>query len=149
MPAISKAPAAAATEGELPRSVGSHGLNTSNDPNGRERSTADFRYTGRSVYCLALSALASTRATPPSPGEQNMYCVRGFASIGAPSISSSDSGLRRQAFSLSEPLRKALAATLASVLAVMPCSCMYRWIFMPKNCVVSMRPVSPYHLPRP
>ena len=26
---------------------------------------------------------------------------------------------------------------------------MYRWIFNPKNCVVSMRPVSPYQLPMP
>ena len=78
-----------------------------------------------------------------------MYCVSGCESIGPSSTSSSESGLRRQAFSFSEPLRKALTATLASVLAVMPWSCMYRWIFRPKNCVVSISPVSPYQSPRP
>ena len=53
-----------------------------------------------------------------------MYCVRGCESIGPPSTSSSERGLRRQAFSFNEPLRKALTATFASVLDEIPCSCM-------------------------
>ena len=57
----------------------------------------------------AMSARHSTSATPPSPGEQNMYLVSGWFTIGAAAISASDSGVRRQAFGLAAPLRKALA----------------------------------------
>ena len=53
-----------------------------------------------------------------------MYCVSGWLTILDPSTSSSDSGLRRHAFGLSEPLANAFAATLASVDALMPCSAM-------------------------
>ena len=49
-----------------------------------------------------------------------MYWVSGWLIIGAARISSSETGLRRQALGLSEPLRNALAATLASVESVMP-----------------------------
>ena len=53
-----------------------------------------------------------------------MYWVSGYESISESRTSSSLSGLRRQAIGLSEPLRNALAATLASVAWVMPYSCM-------------------------
>jgi hypothetical protein len=53
-----------------------------------------------------------------------MNWVSGSASTGASRIWSSDSGVRRHAFSFFEPLRKALAATFASVSREMPCSCM-------------------------
>ena len=53
-----------------------------------------------------------------------MYCVSGWLTILEASTSSSESGLRRQAFGLREPLSKALAATFASVDSLMPCSCM-------------------------
>ena len=53
-----------------------------------------------------------------------MYCVSGYDSIGESSTSCSLSGLRRHAIGFSEPLRKAFAATLASVACVMPYSCM-------------------------
>ena len=78
-----------------------------------------------SVYWWALSPRARTSATPPSPGEQNMYCVSGYDEHRPTSrISSSDIGLRRHAIGLSAPLRNAFAATLASVDWVMPYSCM-------------------------
>ena len=78
-----------------------------------------------------------------------MYLVSGWLTIAELAISSSVSGLRRQACGLRAPLRNAFAATLARVAADIPYSCMYRWIFMPKNWVVSIRPVSPYQRPRP
>ena len=53
-----------------------------------------------------------------------MYCVSGWLIMVDEAISSSDSGVRRQAFGLSEPLRNALAATLANVDGLIPCSCM-------------------------
>ena len=54
-----------------------------------------------------------------------MYCVRGCDEHRRRrAISSSERGLRRQAFSFSDPLRKALTATLASVLDEMPYSYM-------------------------
>ena len=57
--------------------------------------------------------------------------------------------MRRHAFGFLAPLRNAFAATLASTSLEMPCSCMYRWIFIPKNCVVSINPVWPYQSPIP
>ena len=51
-------------------------------------------------------------------------------------MSSSAMGLRRNAFGFSAPLRKFLAATLASVSCEMPWSCRYLLAFIPKNCVV-------------
>jgi hypothetical protein len=54
------------------------------------------------------------------------------------------SGLRRQAWRVFAPLRNALAATLARVALVMPWSCMYRLIFMPKKWVVRNSPACPY-----
>ena len=44
-----------------------------------------------------------------------MYWVSGWLSIAEPAISSSDSGVRRHALGFSDPFRKALAATFASV----------------------------------
>ena len=67
---------------------------------------------------------ASTSATAPSPGEQNMYCRSGSLTILEASTSSSDSGCRRQAFGLRLPFSNALAATLASVDSLIPCSAM-------------------------
>src|SRR5205814_5302372 len=67
---------------------------------------------------------ASTSATAPSPGEQNMYWVSGWLTIFEASTSSSVSGRRRHAFGLREPFSNALAATLASVERLMPCSLM-------------------------
>ena len=53
-----------------------------------------------------------------------MYCVSGWLTIFEPRTSSSESGLRRQAFGLRAPLANAFAATLASVEVLMPCSAM-------------------------
>ena len=78
-----------------------------------------------------------------------MNWVSGWLTIFDARISFAVSGLRRHAFGLSAPLRNALAATSARVAELMPCSLMYRWIFMAKNWVVSIRPVSPYQRPRP
>src|SRR5215217_2743295 len=78
-----------------------------------------------------------------------MYCVKGYDSIGDSSTSSADSGLRRHAMGLRDPLRKAFSETFASVDWLMPCSSMYRLIFMPKNWVVRARPEAPYQSPRP
>ena len=57
-------------------------------------------------------------------------------------ISSSGIALRRNAFGFSAPLRKFLAATLASVAWEMLWSCMYLLAFMPKNLVVTNCPFS-------
>ena len=48
----------------------------------------------------ARSPRASTSATAPSPGEQNMYCVSGWLTILEASTSCSESGRRRQAFGI-------------------------------------------------
>ena len=53
-----------------------------------------------------------------------MYWVSGWLSMGPLSTCSSVSGMRRQAFSFSDPLRNAFTAALAKVDDVMPCSCM-------------------------
>ena len=53
-----------------------------------------------------------------------MYCVSGSAIIVASRMSSSEIGVRRHALGFSEPLRNALAATLASTSLEIPCSCM-------------------------
>ena len=53
-----------------------------------------------------------------------MYCVSGSAIIAASRIWSSDIGVRRQALGFLDPLRNALAATLASASREIPCSCM-------------------------
>lgn len=50
-----------------------------------------------------------------------MNWVSGSLTIFEPAISSSLSGLRRQAFSFRAPLAKALAATLASVALEISC----------------------------
>ena len=71
---------------------------------------------------MRAARVASTSATAPSPGEQNMYCVSGWLTIFEPSTSSSESGLRRHAFGFSAPFENAFDATLASVEALMPCS---------------------------
>ena len=78
-----------------------------------------------------------------------MYCVSGWLIIGDDATSCSESGVRRQALGLSDPLRNAFAATVASVDDGIPWSCRYRCVFMAKNCVVSIRPVSPYQWPSP
>ncbi len=78
-----------------------------------------------------------------------MYWVSGSLTIVDPAISSSLSGVRRQACGASEPLRNALAATVASSDFGSPCSTRYRWIFMAKNWVVTIIPVSPYQRPSP
>ena len=53
--------------------------------------------------------------------------------------------MRRNALGFSAPLRKFLAATLASVSCEMPWSWMYWLAFIPKNLVVMNWPFSPYH----
>ena len=51
-----------------------------------------------------------------------MYWVQRVVDLVESSTSSSESGWRRHAFGLSAPFAKALAATLASVDSLMPCS---------------------------
>ena len=76
-----------------------------------------------------------------------MYLVRGYESISEFAISSSESGLRRHAMGFIAPFRYAFSATRESVERVIPNSCMYRLIFIPKNWVVRARPDRPYHSP--
>ena len=66
-----------------------------------------------------------------------------------PTICSSLIGFWRHTFGLRAPLRKAFAATLTRVASEMSWSCRYRLSFMAKNCVVTMKPRSPYHWPMP
>ena len=81
-PAIANALAAAATLGESPRSSANAGLNTSNDPNGRDVSTADRRDTGLAVKLAARSAVVSTSATAPSAGEKRWLLSGGRRTSG-------------------------------------------------------------------
>src|SRR3954471_18020714 len=122
MPACSNAATAASVVGDGADSIGIDGLNTSNEPKRRVRNATDRSHTGVCASCRARSPRASTRATAPSPGEQNMYWVNGLLTILDPSTSASVSGWRRHAHGLRLPLSKALLATLASVDALMPCS---------------------------
>src|SRR5436305_14251299 len=123
-PACSNAAAAASVVGDGADSIGIDGLKTSNEPNLRVRKATERKRTARFAAERSRSPRASTSATAPSPGEQNMYWVSGWLTIREPRISSSDSGCRRQAFGFEEPLRNALAATFASVEALIPCSLM-------------------------
>src|SRR5215831_2349906 len=107
MPAAVKTALAASTLGLGPASGGSHGANTSNDPNRRVRLATAARRTGRSHRSAARSLHASTTAAAPSLGEQIMYWVSGGLIIRAPMISSALSALRRHASGLSSPQRKA------------------------------------------
>ncbi len=84
------------------------------------------------MYFLAASARQTTTAAAPSLGLQYMYCRSGALTIGEARIASTLIGLRRQALGLRAPLSKFLAATRASVCSVMPWSCMYRMILVPK-----------------
>ena len=100
------------------------GLNTSKEPYRRDRMVTARTYTGGAGNREARPGWHTTRATAPADGEQNMYRVSGSATMAEPRMSSSDSGLRRQAAGLRSPLRSALAATRASDAAVIACSCM-------------------------
>src|SRR5689334_5289481 len=91
------------------------GLKTSNEPKLRVRVATESSLTDLALSRRAISSEATTMAAPPSPGEQNMYCVSGSLTIAEDAIVCSDMGSRRQALGLREPLRKALAATLARV----------------------------------
>src|SRR3954466_14208416 len=102
--------------------MGRGGAKTPKLPYRRERTTEALRNTGRLVKRRASSPRHSTIAAAPSAGEQNMYCVGGCDSMGELRFSPSDSGLRRHAIGFTAPLRKALAATLASVGWVIPYS---------------------------
>ena len=53
-----------------------------------------------------------------------MYWVSGWLTIREDRISSSESGVRRQALGFAEPLRNAFAATFASVEELIPWSLM-------------------------
>src|SRR3954464_11830272 len=124
MPACSNATAAASVVGDGAEVTGIDGLKTSKEPKRRVRKATERRNTALRDICLARSPVASTSATAPSPGEQNMYWVSGWLTIFESRTSCSVSGLRRQAFGLRDPLSKALDATLASVDSLMPCSAM-------------------------
>src|SRR5439155_8940131 len=123
MPAASNAACAASTDGLGARSGASHELKTSKDPNRLERTTVERTYTDFEVYRDASSARQTTSAAPPSPGEQNMYCVSGSLSIVEPSISASVKGVRRHAFGFSAPLRYDFAATFDRMLGEIAWSC--------------------------
>ena len=119
MPACSKAAAAASAVGEGPSWTGIDGLKTSKEPKRRVLNTAERNSTG--LRPRAFSPRASTSATAPSPGEQNMYWRKGSLTILDASTSSSDSGCRRHAFGFNAPFSKALLATLASVDSLIEC----------------------------
>src|SRR6516165_10555966 len=112
IPASSNAAAAASVVADGAESIGIDGANTSNEPNRRVRKATERRYTGVRVSSLIRDPRASTSATAPSPGEQNMYCVRGWLTILDDTISSSLSGVRLHAFGLRAPFAKAFDATL-------------------------------------
>jgi hypothetical protein len=97
---------------------------TSKDPNRRVRKATERTSTGRPAKRCAMSARHTTSAAAPSLGEQNMYCVSGWFSMRASRTSCSVTASRRQAFGLALPLRKAFAATLASVAVEIAWSCM-------------------------
>ena len=61
-----------------------------------------------------------------------MYCRSGALTTGEARIASTLIGLRRQAFGFLAPLSKFFAETRANVCSVMPWSCMYRMILVPK-----------------
>jgi hypothetical protein len=98
------------------------GANTSKEPKPLVLVATDRNLTCCAPRRSAAAAEATTMAAPPSPGEQNMYCVSGSLTIGAAATASSVSASRRHALGLMAPLRNALAATLARVRSEMPCS---------------------------
>ena len=149
MAAAVNAALAASTLGLGPASGGSHGANTSNDPNRRVRLATAARRTGRSHRSAARSLRASTTAAAPSLGEQSMYWVSGGLMTRERMISSSLCAVRRQASGLAAPHRNALAATCARSRSFSPCVCRYRRSFMAKNCVVIISPVSAYQFAWP
>ncbi|SLH42900.1 Uncharacterised protein [Mycobacteroides abscessus subsp. abscessus] len=99
--------------------------------------------TARAPSRRATAGDATITAAPPSPGEQNMNLVSGSFTISAAAIRAAGIGSRRQAFGFNAPLRYAFSATAASVAAEMPWRRMYRLIFAPKNCVVTISPSLP------
>src|SRR4051794_41231024 len=76
-PASSKAAAAASLVGDGADSIGIDGLKTSKEPKRRGRDATDRSRIGVRGGGAAHFPRASTSATPPPPGEQNMYCVSG------------------------------------------------------------------------
>src|SRR3954468_14301485 len=121
MPACSNAATAASVVGDGADSIGIDGLNTSKEPKRRVRNATERRYTG---VRATFGPRASTSATAPSPGEQNMNWRSGGLTGLDASTSASLSGRRRQAFGLRAPFANALEATLASVDSLIPCSAM-------------------------
>ena len=116
---------AASTVGGRPVRDRVDGLKTSKDPKRRVRN--GHRRAGRRARGAARGPDrpgASTSATAPSPGEQNMYCVSGSVTIVEARISSSVSGCRRQAFGLRAPLREGLVGDPGERAVVIPCSAM-------------------------
>lgn len=63
------------------------------------------------------------RATAPSLGLQNMYCVNGSLTMGDACTCSAVSGVRRHALSFLDPFRKFLAAIWARVTGSISWSC--------------------------
>ena len=108
IPATSNASRAASTLGEGAISSSSEGLNTSNDPGRRVRNATERNLTGRASRRAAYSAVATTSAAAPSPGEHSMYCVSGWASIGESRMSSAESGVRRHACGVRRAIRERL-----------------------------------------
>jgi hypothetical protein len=77
MAASSNAAAAASALGDGTDSMAIEGLNTSKEPYRRVRSATERRNTGTRLASRSRTPRASTSATAPSPGEQNMYLVSG------------------------------------------------------------------------
>src|SRR4029453_10123454 len=92
IPACSNAAAAASVVGDGADSIGMEGLKTSKEPKRRVRKATERSWIGVRARDFARSPRARTRATAPSPGEQNMYCVSGWLTILEASTSSSESG---------------------------------------------------------
>ena len=73
MPAISNASRLAMAVAVPPPATSTLGANTSKLPGGRVRMVAAFSRIGVMPSSRAFLSLASSSATPPSAGEQNMY----------------------------------------------------------------------------
>ena len=123
MPAEANAAAAASIDGLVRTPGDSHGENTSNEPGRRPRNSTDANFTGFSHRSKARAPRARMSATPPASGAQNMYRVSGSLMGSDCMASSTDTGVRRQAFGCASPYAKAFWDTNPSVRSLTPFSC--------------------------
>ena len=89
----------------------------------RVRNATERNSTDGTPSSLALAVEVSTIAAPPSLGLQNMYFVSGSLTIVPAAISSTESGLRRHACGVIEPLRRLFAISSDNRRGSSECSC--------------------------